>query len=57
MGAFKNEYIHLTGIKPQDTIIILKKKIKLLEEEIKQLKQNDIDNRTIDEDKSFNDNI
>jgi hypothetical protein len=57
MGAYKDLYIHLTGIKPQDTIKGLQRKIKLLEEEIKQLKQNDIDNRTTNEDKPSNDNI
>ena len=57
MGAFKEQYIHLTGIKPQDTIIILKRKIKLLEEEIKQLKQNDNNYRATNEDKPSNDNL
>jgi hypothetical protein len=57
MGAYKDLYIHLTGITPQDTIKGLQRKIKLLEEEIKQLKQNDIDNRTTNEDKPSNDNI
>ena len=57
MGVFKEQYIHLTGIKPQDIIIILKKKIKLLEEEIKQLKQNDNNYRATNEDKPSNDNL
>jgi hypothetical protein len=57
MGASKEQYIHLTGIRPQDTIKGLQRKIKLLEEEIKQLKQYDIDNRTTNEDKPFNGDI
>jgi hypothetical protein len=57
MGASKEQYIHLTGIRPQDVIIGLRRKIKLLEEEIKKLKDNDFNNRTTNEDKSSNDNI
>lgn len=49
MGASKEQYIHLTGIKPQDIIIGLRRKIKLLEEEIKKLKHNDTNNREINE--------
>ena len=51
MGASKEEYIHLIGIKPSDTIFILRKKIKLLEEEIKKLKDNDTNDRATNEDK------
>ena len=40
MGASKEDYIHLIGIKPSDTIEILRKKIKELEKEIKELKRN-----------------
>lgn len=54
MGASKEQYIHLIGIKPSDTIFILQKKIRLLEEEIKRLKNDDIDNRATNEDKPSN---
>ena len=57
MGVFKEQYIEQLNIKPSDIILQLRKKIKLLEEEIKKLKHNDINNRAIDEDKPYNDYI
>jgi hypothetical protein len=57
MGASKDLYIHLTNIKPQDIIIGLRKKIKLLEEEIKKLKENDFNDRATNEDKPYNENL
>jgi hypothetical protein len=57
MGRSKDLYIHLTNIKPQDIIIGLRKKIKLLEEEIKKLKENDFNNRATNEDKPYNENL
>jgi hypothetical protein len=48
MGRSKEQYIHLIGIKPSDTIFILRKKIKLLEEEIKRLKNDDKDRKDKD---------
>ena len=44
MGASKEDYIHLIGIKPSDTIEILRKKIKELEKEIKELKDANMQN-------------
>jgi len=57
MGQSKDKYIEQLNIKPSDIILQLRKKIKLLEEEIKKLKHNDINNRAIDEDKPYNDYI
>ena len=42
MGQSKDRYIEQLNIKPSDIILQLRKKIKLLEEEIKKLKHNDI---------------
>lgn len=44
MGAYKNNYITITNIKPNDVIEGLRKKIKELEKEIKELKDANMQN-------------
>lgn len=44
MGRSKEDYTTMLNIKPSDIILQLRKKIILLEEEIKRLKLNDTNN-------------